>query len=233
MRKRSSLARKIVWGVFLMGAAALVITNALYSFTTFFPLLLGIILLPIIVESIISLNFSGLFIPVALLGIVFAEPLGIESITPWPILAAAVLLSIGFHVMFGKRFQRFAKTDWDEKGSTENFTNDEVNCTVKFGGGTKYIQSENLERVYLNCTFGGIKVYLDNATLSPDGATLYIDAQFSGIELYIPRHWKVVKDVTAIFGAIDEKTRNAANDDSPTLIISGNAKCTGITVYYV
>jgi len=232
MKKKANTIRKIAWGIFLVGAAVLIIANAYFSFTGFFPLLCCILLLPVIVESLVHLSFSGVFIPLALLGIVFSEQLGIQSITPWPILAAAVLLSIGFSVIFRRR-NRWFGMHFEENETFENIEDDEMKCTVKFGAGSKFIVSENFEKAYLSCSFGSIKAYFDNAKLSPNGAQIYIDASFSGIELYIPKHWKVSNDVSSVFGGIEEKSKNVPDPDSPVLSIAGNVKFSGVVIYYI
>jgi predicted membrane protein len=233
MKKKTTTIRKIAWGIFLMGAAILIIANAYYNFAEFFPLLCGLILLPIIIESLVHLSFTGVFIPAALLGIVFAEQLGIEAITPWPILAAAVLLSIGFSIIFRKKEKWFGYIHLEEDETFENIDDDEMTCNVKFSGSSKFIQSENFEKAYINCSFGGVKIYFDNAKLSPDGAELYISSTFGGIELYIPRHWKVTNSVLAVAGGVEEKSRNIPDPDSPVLNIKGNIRFAGIVIYYI
>ena len=217
----------------MIGAAALIIANGYYNFAGFFPFFCGIIIAPIMIESLVYLNFTGVFIPAALLGIVFAKPLGIEAITPWPILAAAVLLSIGFSVMFHKRYKGCERPHYQKNETFENVYDDEMTCTVKFGSSSKFIQSENFEKAYLNCSFGSIKAYFDNAKLSPDGAQLYINAECSGVELYIPKRWKISNSVSAFLGGVEEKSKNTPDPDSPVLNITGNIRLSGIVIYYI
>ena len=233
MKKRSNTIRKIVWGLFLVGAACLIIGNAFEPFADFFSLLCVILLAPVIIESLIHLSFTGVFIPLALLGIVFRDQLGIWPITPWPILAAAALLSIGFSIIFHKHDKWFGKFHFEENKTFENIADDEMTCTVKFGAGTKFILSENFEKAYLNCSFGEIKAYFDNAKLSPDGAQLYISAMCSSVELYIPRNWKVSNNISAFMGGAYEKSRNVPDPDSPVLNISGELRLSGMFIYYI
>jgi len=225
--------RKIAWGLFLTGAAALVILNAYYDFTDFWPLLCGLVLAPVIIESLVHLSFTGVFMPAALICIVFAKELRLEALTPWPVLAAAVLLSIGFSVIFHSKDKWFGKFNFEDNATTEDIADDEMTCNVKFGESTKFIRSENFEKASLNCKFGGIKAYFDNAKLSPNGARLHINAKFSGIELFIPRHWKIANNVSAFFGGTEEKTRNTPADDSPVLTITGTCRFSGIVIYYI
>jgi len=233
MKNWKSSLRKIAWGVFLMAAAVLVIANGYYKFMEFWPLVCVIVMTPIVVSSLWHFSFAGVFIPIAVLGIVFSKQLGIEAITPWPILAAAVLLSIGFSIIFHKKDKWLGRWHMEENETFENVDDDEMTCTVKFGSSTKFIRSENFEKAYLNCRYGAIKAYFDNAKLSPDGAELNIAATCSGIELFIPKHWRISNGLDAFLGGVEEKSRNVPDPDSPVLTITGNIKLSGIVIYYV
>ena len=230
--KTSKIIRKIAWSIFLVGAAALIIANAYLDFTKFFPLLCGIVLLPVIIESLVQLNFFGVFFPTALIGIIFSEQLGIQSITPWPILAAAVLLSIGFSIIF-KSKRRGVHVHWEDNETVENIDDDEFSSTVKFGATTKFFLSDNFKRASLNCSFGSIKAYFDNAKLSPNGAQINISANFAGVELYIPKDWRVINNVSYTLGGLEEKSRNVSDSESPVLTLIGEARFSGITIYYI
>jgi len=229
MNKRNT--RKITWGGGLVAAAVLIITNALYNFIGFLPLIVIIVLTPVAVKSILRRSFGGLFILLAILGIVFDEQLGIESITPLPIIAAAILLAIAFEIMFRKNsFTHIGKTDFN---CLENNNGSDADCTVRFGESTRYFSNENLEKVYLKCDFGALTAYFDGATLSPNGAILYVEANFAGIELFIPKHWNVLNNMSVIIGGVDEKGKNNLIPDSPTLTIVGKASFAGIEIRYV
>ena len=223
---------KIVWGLFFVAAAALIIGNALYNFIGFRPLIAMIVLVPIAVISIAHRSFAGVFIPAAVLGIIFDKQLGIEAITPFPIIAAAVLLTIAFEIMFRKHsfICIGGKADFDDIESIED---SDITCSVKFGESTKYFTKENLEKAYLKCDFGALIAYFDGTTLSPDGATLYVDANFSGIQLFIPKHWNVQNNMSAVLGGVDEKGKNIPNPDSPVLTIIGKASFSGVEVRYI
>ena len=229
-------ARKIMWGSFLLLAGAMVIINGSGTFIGTFPLLCCILVIPIMLESLLHLNFWGIFIPPAIIGIIFRGDLGIEHITPWPLLAAAVLLSIGCSVLFGKSENSCGRCGYfhlEEKVSIDDIPDDDMTCNVNFGASSKYIRSQNFELAYFNCNFGSIKAYFDNAKLSPNGARLHITAKFSGIELFIPKHWKVANNVSAVLAGVEEKTRNMPDPNSPVLTLTGNISLSGIVIYYV
>jgi predicted membrane protein len=220
-----------------MAAAALVIANALYDFMGFWSIICLVIAVPIAIEFLIQRFFAGVFIPLAVLGIIFAVPLGIEQLTPWPLLAAAILLTIGFSVMFRKKMSisHIGGVDFDNfiHNNTESIVEDEFSCSVKFGSSTKYFVSDNLEKAYLSCEFGGLKAYFDEATLSPIGATLLVEARFGGVELYIPKHWKVQNSITASLGGVNESGRSSPNPDSPVFTINGTVSFGAVEIRYI
>ncbi|MCL2634907.1 MAG: hypothetical protein FWD34_10405 [Oscillospiraceae bacterium] len=223
---------KIAWGLFLVAAAALIISNALYEFMGFFPLIVLIVLAPIAVISIIHRSFGGIFIPIAIVAVLFDEQLGIEAITPLPVIVAAILLTIAFEIMFRKNGFVFIGGKADLK-NMESIEDGDMSCSVKFGESTKYFTNENLEKAYLKCEFGALIAYFDGATLNPNGATLYLEANFSGVELFVPKHWNVENSISVFLGAVDEKGKNIPDPDSPVLTIVGKASFAGVEIHYV
>ncbi|MCL1831309.1 MAG: hypothetical protein FWG45_00185 [Oscillospiraceae bacterium] len=239
---KKNMIRKVAWGLYLLGAAGLILANSVYGWLSFVPMLCLVIVTPIMFESLLHLSFGGVFIPAAVLLVVFAKSLGVpDKLVPFPIIAAAVLLTIGFYVLFPRnrgivKIGKFDFGDIDDNG--ENFGNvyesdDGTTCTVKFGRSTKYFVSDSLEKAYLKAEFGAIVAYFDGATLSPNGATLYVDASFSGIELYIPRTWEVQNNISAVLGGVDASGRHSPTDDSPTLTITGRCSLSGISIHYI
>jgi predicted membrane protein len=200
----------------------------MYNYMDFFPLIALIVMIPVAVTCILSRNFGGIFIPLAILGIVFDTQLGIEQLTPLPILAAAVLLTIGFSVIFQKvpKIGIFG----EDFGTVED---GDSSCAVVFGGSTKYFKSDNFEEGSLKCSFGGIEAYFDDVKLSPRGATLHISVQFGGIEIYVPKTWRVQINTTAILGAVEESGKHNPDPDSPTLTIVGTCSFGGVDILYV
>lgn len=93
------------WGIlFLLGAALLVasrmgwITYEL-GFWTIVTIGVGVV---IFVKSLVYGSFPGMIFPLAVAAIIFAEPLGIEELSPWTIIGVAVLLSAGLSLIFHK-----------------------------------------------------------------------------------------------------------------------------------
>ena len=228
--------KKILWGVFFICAAALVILNQMGYFTSVgLPsLICTIVLVAILAESLVHLHFFGVFFPIALLAIIYAQPLGIDNLTPAPVLLAALFLTIACYIMFKpkRKHECFEHHTAKFKETVDNLDDDDLNCNVTFGSSTKYLHSTNLQSAYFSCTFGALKLFFDNATLHPEGATVNIDCSFGGVEMYIPKEWRVINNTAVTLGGVEEKNPHR-DDGGPALTLTGKISFAGITITYI
>lgn len=234
--------RNWFWGLFFILGAALVIINQLGYLTgiSLFSLLCTIFLIPIIIKSAMYLSFGGILFPLAILGIIYAEPLEITAITPWPILVAALLGSIGLSLIFHKswyhhRWETSSKKDHEH---FEQIINDPdsntVECRVSFGGSVKYVNTEDFRRGYFDCSFGAIKVYFDNAKIQAEEAEICLNVSFGGAELYIPKDWKIINNVNCSLGGIEEKNGRMMNTNGGKIVkLTGKVSFSGVEIIYV
>lgn len=233
--------RNLFWGVFFILAAVAILLNQLGFLVgiSLFHLIITILLIPIIVKSIQYLNFSGILIPLAIIGILYADQLGIQSLTPWPILGIAVFLSIGLSILIhpkkysdGGRWKKRCGEFQEE--SVGNKEEGEVNLSTRFAGSVKYIDSDNLKKVNIDCSYGGMKIYFDHAKIEGEEATINLDVSFSGVELYIPKEWKVIDNVNCILGGIEEKYKNnTTTTENVRLILNGKISFSGVEIIYI
>lgn len=232
--------RNWLWGIFFICAAALLVMNQLGYFIGIglFSLLFTIILVPIIVKSIVRLNFFGIFFPTSLLLIIFDRPLGIQALTPWTVIIASILLSIGLSVIFKPK--SFGHHGYVHHHHNHNHPeevighvdDDNVNCTVSFSSRSQYLHSDHLQKARLSCSFGSLKVFFDNTQLDVDGAELYVNCSFGTIELYIPKEWNIIYDVGTSVASIDEKNHHDPSN-GPMVKVSGDVSFGSISVTYV
>lgn len=223
--------KKLFWGLFFIIAAAFVIINQLGYATdiNLFTLLFTIFLIPIFIKSLVRINFFGIFFSGAFLAILYSSVLNIEAITPFPILISALLLSIGFSIIFKKNNKFGRKENFDKIINEADDSN--VDFKVNYGASIKYVNTDNLKRANLNCSFGAMKVYFDNAKVEEE-AIINLDFSFSGVELYIPKTWKITNKVDVSMGSIEEKNRNnEVTTASVTLV--GRVSLSGVEIIYV
>jgi predicted membrane protein len=228
---------RIFWGlVFILGGVFLIINKLGYfPDVNLFSLLLTVFLLVVIVKSIIRVNFAGILFPIAFICIIYDKQLGITSITPWTVLIAALLGSIGLSMIFHK------PTKWiNTKYNCEDYkfekidVEDESHVRFKnsFGATVKYINTDNFEQADFNCSFGGMKLYFDNAIMRKGNAIVRINASFSGIELYVPKTWNIDDRTNVFLGGISEKNKNDKITTN-TLTLVGDINFSGVEIIYV
>lgn len=81
-----------------------------------------------------------------------------------------------------------------------------------------------------NAIMGGVEVDLRDAQMQP-GEQAVIDALalMGGVEIWVPRGWRIVSDVLPIMGAFENKTL-ASDDNGPLLTVRGTAVMGAIEV---
>lgn len=229
---------KLFWGLFLIAAAVLILVAKLGVFPDmsvakiFWTLVFGVAL----VKSVVNLSFSGIFFSLAFLGIVYDTELGITAITPWTILLVALLLSIGIGLIYTpKKKKAVGKHCPPKDGDFVVYDEEDGNrfdFSSSFVGSIKYVNSDNFEYANIDARFAGMKVYFDNAIIQNGHATVNLNVSFAGVELYVPKSWRVDNQMTATLGGVEEKNRSGGGD-GPILTLRGNVSLGGITILYV
>lgn len=227
---------KIFWGLFfILGAVFIIFSRLGYlKEVSVFSLMLTIFFAAMLIKSLMHLEYTGILFSIAFLCIIYAGPLGITAITPWPVLGAALLGSIGCHMLFPSRRKRWR--EWHSNEPFESVIDEEDGRSVyhrtTFGSTVKYVNSENFKYAQFDASFGEIKAYLDNAKIEGHDAQINVDVSFAGVELYLPKQWTVINQVSAVFGAVDEKNRNQS-DGTVKLRLTGKVSFGGVTIIYV
>ena len=96
---------RVFWGLFLVIAGIVLVVSKLGYFAgvNLFSLVATVFLVAIIIKSVFKMNFAGILFPLAFIVILFDDQLGITAITPWTVLIAATLGSIGLSIIFPKK----------------------------------------------------------------------------------------------------------------------------------
>lgn len=248
-----SSTKKVIWGLILVLAAVFLLVSQMGLIPEFnlgfWTIVWTMVSAAILIDGIAKFRFSGIFFGIAFLGIVYAEPLGITAITPWPVLGAALLLSIGCHMLFPKRKHKKMVTVRynDHKGNEididreqgmeqeehhEGIDGEYLEFTQIFKSGTKYISSSNLKSISGECVFGNLDLYLNNAVLAGGCASIDFDNVFSNINIYVPSNWSVVENTDNVFANVNYKGHNFP-DGKNRLNLIGDNVFGSITVTYM
>jgi predicted membrane protein len=182
----------------------------------------------IIIHSIADLSFGGIFLPLAVICIIFDKPLGIEAITPWIVLIVAVMLTVAFNMLFPKRHRHHHHHDeidfghkFTESTSTDN--DEYVMHSMKFGSATKYVRSQNLKEADLRSQFGELSVFFDGAQVPGGKVYIHVNASFGEMQLFIPAGWKLENKVKVSLGdCTDRGTNVIPADNAVVCVIEGS-----------
>jgi len=91
-----------------------------------------------------------------------------------------------------------------------------------------------METAELRCNCGAMEVYFDHVELSPDGAEVYISCKIGSVELYVPRHWRVIDNISTSLGNSEVDGRlESANEDAPTLTLTGSVSLGNVEVHRI
>lgn len=231
MKKR----KNIFWGILLIAGAIFIIANSLgyMEDVNAFKVVVGVVLAGIFVENIVRVNFAGILFSAAVFCIVFDSELGIEAITPWPVLATALLGTIGLQLLFGSSQIKKKNKNYFDTQDINVQDGEYTMYATRFGDVTKHVNTDSFKEANFDCKFGSLRVYLDNAVMKKDNATVYVDVAFGDMQLYIPRTWRVEQKVHTAFGDVKVQANNYPGEITHTLCIKGNVSFGDLKISYI
>ncbi len=250
-RIRKRIIRDILWGlvfvavgVFIVFVALGYIQNIGASKIVFTAIFAGIM-----VTSIPYLNFGGIFFSAAALCIIYEDIWHIEKLTPWPVLGIALLMTIGFSLIFSPLKNRnrsygfsFGKRGEDEddvhtahynKETINNGVNNTVECRNRMASAIKYVKLDDLERAVLSNSFGEMKIYFDGSLIPSGHAELEVDNSFGEMSIFLPADWRVDFKNGVFAAEITEENRPSLNENSPEVVLTGNVRFGELRIIYV
>lgn len=109
---------------------------------------------------------------------------------------------------------------------------DVVRSTAVFGGPKLACSSQQFMGAWLTAIFGGITLDLRDARPAPEGASINATVAFGGIDVLVPKGWRVSIRSTPIFGGVEDKTDHGAPlaDDAPELHIDAVTVFGGVDI---
>jgi predicted membrane protein len=146
--------------------------------------------------------------------------LGILGEKVWDLFFPVLLILIGILVIFrlGKPVGLVAKSA------------DLVESFGIFSGYHLRPQMANFRGGSVTAVFGGTDLDLRESTLAPEGARLEVTAAFGGIELILPKGWRIDIDGIPFFGGWSNKSEASAAVVGPVLAIRCLAMFGGIEI---
>ncbi|MDR2578339.1 MAG: hypothetical protein LBC70_05955 [Chitinispirillales bacterium] len=238
---------KLIWGTFLLLAAVFIVVNQINGFANFGigSIIVAILSLAFIVQCVARLHFASLPIPFAVLYIIFRSSIGLPEIKIWALILAALFASAGLGVLLprrrggwrveyvshhsGKSKKNRSKVHV-ESGDSDSNSNPSV--SVNFGAVSRRLRSDSLEGAQLYCNFGALEIFLDQAKLRNNEAEINMNCSFGAIQLFVPKHWRVVDQLNCTLGGvdIDKNLTIAVGQNVPRLMLAGSVSLGGVEV---
>ena len=141
----------------------------------------------------------------------------------WDYVWPASLILLGFVIVSRWRGRTIPT------GATEE---DVVRATAIFGGPKLVCTAQRLQGAWLTAIFGGVELDLRGARPAPEGASVNATVVFGGVDVLVPKGWRISVRSTPIFGGLDDKTDHAEAPaaDAPTLHVDAVAIFGGVAI---
>lgn len=133
----------------------------------------------------------------------------------WPI----ILIIIGASFFFRNR---------KRADDGEQLDVDSIDEIAVFGGGERYITSQNFRGGKVTAIFGGHTIDLGKVKMAPGAQSIEVFNMFGGTNIKVPESWVVKSEVTPILGGYSDKRKNFATSGDESLIIKGTVIFGGI-----
>jgi predicted membrane protein len=213
---------RIITGIFVIALGIGALLDALNllpfweHFGRFWPLLL------IIGGILLFLNNYRQYITgiaLVLIGTVLQlNSLDIVEVNIWSLIWPVIIIAVGLSIIVNRA----------GKAGKAVKTQDLDGISAIFAGNETINKSKNYQGGRATAVFGGVSIDLRDAVIKNE-ATLEVFALCGGIELKIPREWKVKHSVFPILGGVESKA-HADDDKAPTLYITGTVALGGVEV---
>lgn len=153
----------------------------------------------------------------------------IPKVFPWINLDGDLifpLLIIGLGVAIIVKKRKPAKGPAIPGYANETFRKDYIDDVAVFGGGSKVLVSDNFKGGNITAIFGGSEIDLTNCKLAEGENVLDVLLIFGGSDIFVPKEWNVIINVTPLFGGFSNKVIRdpaLAIDTTRTLVVKGTA----------
>ena len=239
VENRSKTNSRIFFGFLLVIVGALFLLDNL-NFLYFdiphiifsFPTILIIIGILILVNS----EKKGAGVIFLIIGVLWLLP----RIFPWiaingGVIFSVLIIALGIYILTKRRNSSGYRYDFHksaESGEGDNVNKggdyskeiDRLDDVAIFGGGHKFISSDNFQGGNVTAIFGGSEIDLTRCKLAPGTHTLEVTAIFGGTTLIVPKEWNIIINVLPLFGGFSHKGMRGPNvviDPESTLVIKG------------
>ena len=156
-------------------------------------------------------------------GVLLLFSTGVLDESAWDYVWPALIIAAGLAIILR----------WSGRRVTSGSTADDVIRTTAIFSGSHPVSSAAAFRgAWLTAIFGGITLDLRGARPA-EGASVNATVAFGGVDILVPRGWRISVRSTPIFGGVDDKTEHPEEplpDDAPALHIDAVCVFGGVAV---
>jgi hypothetical protein len=111
-------------------------------------------------------------------------------------------------------------------------TSDEFGIAAYVGGAQRTCRAASLRRGSVSVVLGGVDLDLREATLDPAGADLDLSASWGGVNVTVPRGWRVQVEDRATLGGVEAHVTPPEElpDEAPLLRVVASARFGGVSI---
>jgi len=144
----------------------------------------------------------------------------------WPLM----IVLLGVYLLTRGNFGRLnSSIHYDTMNNSPDF----IEIATVFGGGNKFVDSQNFRGGSVTAIFGGSEINMLSAKLAEGQNVLDVTCIFGGCSIQIPSDWNIRIEATPIFGGISDKRFKDPNftpDANRVLVIKGVMMFGGIDI---
>lgn len=109
---------------------------------------------------------------------------------------------------------------------------DEFELAAYLGGAERESTAASLRRGVVRVCCGGVDLDLRAAVLDPSGATLELSAMWGGVNVTVPRAWRVLVEDRSTLGGVDSRVTPPEElpEDAPQLRVVVSARMGGVAI---
>lgn len=245
-------ATRIFWGFLSILAAVLLILNetdvvspliSAVGEISVFAIILGLLLISYAISRLVKGKISEIFFPLAFIFMLFEDNISVmigknseDLISNWLVLLVALLLSIGFSILFQKkeRIHVSCTTEFNDDngdGDDDDKEDKHVHAGGSLSSSNVYIDCSTMTPNHIENNLGACNVYFENLERYNGGATIYIENNLGAMTINVPATWKVSASIENSLGATN--VPKADDTDRPVLFIRGENSLASLNIKYI
>lgn len=191
-----------------------------------FEIIAGLLLIALIIERLFKGKVASIFFPLGFLFLLFEENIAYicrldneNIIDNWIVMLIALLLTIGFDVLFSS-FKR-SRQRKHFRGSVSS-SSDGKFAESNLGSSTVYIDCTGFSPAFVENNLGSCSVFFENIDSYKGGETLHVNNHLGSMDVNVPECWTVHVTVENNLGATFFPTEQESEDKKILYIVGEN-----------